>query len=172
MSTKSTQFTAYGVRYRTKQFTAIQGLEILSKTEKISPVDVLLNTEVQVDGVWLTLSDPFNINEYVKDATLILPAIAVLNGVVDLVRDYNFGFIGDWSGVKVPKRLTEQSSSVSSNHVSPMVSQIIQDGAATMRELEEYYSLQDAFKLFDVMVAKGLSEALANEAASKKVKRR
>ena len=172
MSTKSNSFTAYGVEYRTRQFTAIKGLEIISKDSAITPVDILENTDVFSDGEWFSLSEPFNINEYVNDATSVLPPMVVMNGVVALVREYNFGFISGWTGVRVPKRLTESGSSVSSNHVSPMVSQIIQDGAATMRELEEYYSLQDAFKLFDVMVAKGLSEALANEAAAKKVKRR
>ncbi|XAO36673.1 hypothetical protein WP1_034 [Pseudomonas phage WP1] len=34
-----------------------------------------------------------------------------------------------------------------------------------MRELEEYYSTQDAFKMIDIITAKSVNEALASEAS-------
>jgi hypothetical protein len=173
VSVKSKSFSCFGVKYRTRQFNAVLGLEIMGAARELHPTDLLSTTDVEISrGEWAGLADGNNINEYVRDAIGFLPSVLALRGLVEVVRDYNFAFVSNWKGVKIPRRLVDGAPSVKSEHVSPMVAQIVQDGAATLRELEEYYSLHDAFKMFDIIVVKGLNNALSNESANAKMKRR
>lgn len=173
MSRKTFEFTAFGIDYRTKAFSAYAGLEMMDKKNEIHPCELLADSEVKnEEGEWKSLGDRDNVNACVKDAVGILPPILVLRGIVDVVYGENFRFVEKWSGLKIPSRFTDQAPSAQSKNINPMLAQIIQDGAATMRELEEYYSMEDAFKMFDVIIAKGLSEALSSEAASIKSRRK
>lgn len=133
---------------------------------------MLSQTSAQhADGSWHLLDSKEAINYLVIDAAGVLAPRIVLNGILSLVNDYNFKFMDGWKSVKVPPRFTEQSASVTSKNVDPMASQLIQDDVASLRELEEYYSLEDAFKMFDTIMVKGVNSALSHEAATKKNKR-
>jgi hypothetical protein len=168
MSRKSTEFDAFGVKYRTKQFPAIRGLELIDDSKNIHPCEILELTEAQdVQGNWHSLAHPDNINRYVRDVIEVLSPLLVLKAVADLVNEYSFGFLLSWKGVKIPARFTDSFRAVVTQNAQPLVSQLVQDKTADIRSLEEYYSLEDAFKMFDIMVAKGVNEALANEAASR-----
>lgn len=71
-----------------------------------------------------------------------------------VVYDFSFGFLKTWKGVKVPRRFISDAKSVSTEYTDPLISQLIQEDYASLRELEEYYSLEDAFRMFDIMTAK------------------
>lgn len=173
MSRQSFEFIAFGASYRSKSFSALQGLEIMDRQDEIHPCDMLSDTEVQDEnGEWKSLGDRNVVNEHVRDCIGIVPPVFVLRGVMGVVYDMNFRFLEKWKGVKIPSRFVDGSATASSKHISPMIAQIISDGAATMRELEEYYSLHDAFKMFDIIMAKGLNEALSSEAANSKSRRK
>ena len=163
--TKTKIFTAFGVQYRTTQFPALPALDMLGDVK--SPMDLLSRTAVKIDGEWMALDSREAINKLVIDRAFVLPPVTVLRGITRLISDYSFSFAREWSGVKIPSRFKTAGEVKSSEHVSPMVSQIMQEGMATMRELEEYYSLEDAFKMFDVLVVKSVNSALSHEAASK-----
>jgi hypothetical protein len=164
--TKTKMFDAFGVQYRVTQFSAVTCMTMLGKD--ISPLEELSGTEVKGPMEWVRLDNREAINEYVVDKANILPPVLVLRGLVRLVHDFSFAFTKDWKGVKIPVRLQGDGEIKNSTHVQPMMAQIMTEKMATLRELEEYYSLEDAFKMFDVIVAKSINTALAHEAAGKR----
>lgn len=167
---KTTTFDAFGMKYKTEQFSAIQGLELIADdSAAIHPCKLLAKTQIYTkDGIWADLSNQTILNDNVNDLANILPPRIVLNGIVSLVHDFNFQFLANWKGVKVPSRFIDGAQALSSQNLEPMAAQLIQDGAASLRELEEYYSLEDAFKMFDTIMVKGVNQALSQEAAMKK----
>ncbi len=171
MSTRSKEFSMMGVAYRTTQFPAMPALELMKKQEELHPCEMLGNTFAKQGENWLPLSDPDNINELVVDKAGILAPRLVLNALLSIVNEFNFEFMYTWKGAKIPRRFIDDANSVASNHVDPMIAQLLQNDCATLRELEEYYSLEDAFKMFDVMVVKGINSALSQEHASKNSKK-
>jgi hypothetical protein len=169
---KTTEFSAFGRKYRTRQFPATQGFAVINMGVSDAPPVVLLqHTEsLGADGKWYSLSVGTNIDALVFDAGGLLAPRAALAGVMNLVYEFSFKFLETWKGVRVPSRFQEGGSILSSSSVEPMISSLIQQETATLRELEEYYSLEDAFIMFDIMTAKAVNESLAYEAASKKSK--
>jgi hypothetical protein len=168
MARKSREFSAFGVKYRTTQFAAMRGLELIDEHKNVHPCEMLELTEVYgPDENWHSLAYEDNVNSYVEDSIGVIPPLLVLKAIADLVNEYSFGFLVGWKGVRIPSRFTDGFRPVTTHHAQPLVSQLVQDKTAELRDLEEYYSLEDAFKMFDIMVAKGVNEALANEAASK-----
>ncbi len=166
-------FDAFGVTYRTQQFSAIEGLAMLAMDKEFANPEVMLSRTFAIVGAReIQLNNRFAINENVKDAAGVIPPLLVLRGLNSIVHDFTFSFLVQWKGMKVPSRVTDPAQSVSSKNMSPMAAQLIQDDAATLRELEEYYSLEDAFKMFDVLTAKGINQALSHEAATSKAKRK
>jgi hypothetical protein len=168
MATKTKHFSMFGVDYKTTQFAAMPALEIMDQAATISPIESLRLTYAMEDGQWVMLDSRDAINRLVIDKAFILAPRLVLQGVLKMVHEFSFGFTGGWKGVKIPSRFTAGGKPKESSHIDPLAAQLIQEDVASLRELEEYYSLEDAFKMFDVMVAKGVNEALANEAATKK----
>jgi hypothetical protein len=166
---KTKEFEAFGRQYRTTQFPAVRALEIMEMKVQ-HPVCVLERTEVKQNGVWTALNSAEAINELVfDDAAIIAPRLA-LNGILSLVGDYSFGFLREWRGAKVPTRFTSGAQSIESKNIDPTIGTLTTEGMATMKELEEYYTLEDAFKMFDALVVKGINAALSQEAAADKAK--
>lgn len=156
------KFVAFGVTYRTTKLSTVEGLELLDLTGIVSPLDTLRATEVLVDGAWVQL-DWEGVNSHVRDAAGAIAPLAVLRALCSLVTEFNFEFLDSWKGVRVPTRFLSDSRTVKSAYSAPLVAQLVSSDAATLRELEEYYSLEDGFKMFDIMVAKGVNDAIANE---------
>jgi hypothetical protein len=171
MATKTKNFDLFGVEYKTTQFPAIPALVIMEKAAHIHPTDNLRHTYVRAKGEWHALDSRDVINECVVDKAFIVAPRLVLQAVLKIVNEFSFGFVSDWKGVKIPSRFTSGVAPRESKYVDPLIAQLLQEDVASMRELEEYYSLEDAFKMFDVMVAKGVNAALAQEAATKNAKR-
>jgi hypothetical protein len=165
-------FKAFGKTYRTKQFDAVKSMAFVDRATDMTPVEILSLTEVHNNAEWVPLDNRETINEHVKDVTGLMNPKHTLSGVCNLVSDYSFGFLKTWEGAKVPTRFTSDAEGVASAAIDPILAQLIQEGAATLRELEEYYSLQDAFTMFDVLVVKGINKALGMEAAEKEAKNR
>lgn len=161
---KSKEFDAFGLKYRTIQFAAVQALDIMDNRHN-DPVSVLSRTEICENGNWVGLDSSSSINDLVRDELgLIAPRLA-LNGILSVVGDFNFGFIRVWRGAKVPSRFTSGAASIDSKNIDPTIGTLITEGLASMKELEEYYSLEDAFKMFDALIVKGINSALSQEAA-------
>jgi hypothetical protein len=169
MATKTKTFEMFGVTYRSRQFAAVRALELAGSTNS-TPLEVLELTEVLVGEDWLTLDSRERANRYVVDRAAVLAPRLVLKGLLKLVGEHSWNVAKGWKGVRVPTRFTAEGQGVAtreSAYVDPIIAALIGADMAKLRELEEYYSLEDALKMFDVMVAKGVNEALANEHAQK-----
>lgn len=171
MARKESDFDMFGINYRTKQFNAVYGLELMDSPVDMTPLQILCDTEVEFNGEWIKLNSAERINLYVKDLANLITPVSVLGSLMGIVSTLNFGFMIDWRGVKVPRQFMSDAKTVETVNSKPLVAQLQQQGTASLRELEEYYSTEDAFKMFDVNVAKGVSEAYANMAAQRAAKR-
>lgn len=169
MATKTVKFEIFGVKYRTKQFAAVRALEVAVDAGR-APLDVLEFTDVLVGEDWVALDSRERVNLYVFDRVGVLSPRMVLKALVDYVVECSCKIAKEWKGVKVPNRFTAEGQGVSpreSAYVDPIIAALLGADMASLKELEEYYSLEDALKMFDVMVAKSVNEALANEVAQK-----
>lgn len=167
---KDVTFPAFGKTYRTKQFDAVMAMTFFGRATDMNPAEILALTEVQDGDKWIKLDSREAINDLIGDITGMMNPKHTLTGVCNLVADFSFGFLKTWQGAKIPSRFTGEVEGINSAAIDPILAQLIQDGAATLRELEEYYSLEDAFTMFDVMVVKGINKALGMEAAEKESK--
>jgi hypothetical protein len=174
MATKTKSFEMFGVSYRSIQFSAVRALEMIA-AQNVSPLEALERTSVLVGEDWVELDSRERVNQYVRDRAELISPHLVLRGLLKTVGDHSCGIAKGWKGVKIPTRFTADGQGLTtrrSAHVDPVVETILQHDAATLRELEEYYSLEDAFKMLDVIVAKGVNDALAQEAAAKNARRK
>lgn len=162
------QFEVFGRKYKVKEFSAVHGMMLLDDANNVHPEDMLSDCKVILDGVEISLNWR-NINAYVIDEAGVIPPLLVLKSVITKVDKFNYGFLSDWKSVKVPGRFRGAQSEIP-KHVPNMFSDLMQNGLATLKELETYYSLRDAFSMFDALVTKTLNEALAQEAAAKAAK--
>ncbi len=172
MSKKTKTFDIFGVQYRTVQFSAARGMEFIGAQVDSHPCDFLSETQVKLfNGAWAVLdADSINLN-VIDKASIVAPRL-VLEGLLSVVREFNFGFLSEWKSTRVPSRFVESGGAVTSQYTEPLLAQLIQDDVAKMRDLEEYYSLEDAFRMFDILLVKGINQALSNEASVKRSKQR
>lgn len=169
MAMKEIEFEIFGLKYKSRQFSAINGLSILDGLATIHPELLLRQTYIDSDGVWTPL-DKENINHLVKDfANAISPRLA-LKVLMSYVSDLNFGFLDNWQRIQVPARFISGAKTVAPSGIEPIISTLVQDGVASLRELEEYYSLEDAYRLFDVIMSKAVNQLLGQEEAEREAK--
>jgi hypothetical protein len=172
MSRKTKEFDVFGVQYRTTQFSAARAVELMGKMGRVSPLESLAGTEAMYKGAWEPLTTRAGINRTVIDAAGIVCPTTVLKAVVRVVTEFNFAFLDSWKGVQIPTRFLNGTESRDSRNIDPLLSALLQNEQASLKELQEYYSLEDAFTLYDVIVSKSVNTALANEAAQKEAKAR
>ena len=167
---KTKEFELFGIIYETTNMPAVEAFELIDYIAIASPMEVLKYTSaVKYDGSKRLLTKD-NIDAEVKDSIGLAPAKSVLNAVMEIVIDFNFGFLKDWKGVKIPNRFVADSKSEKSTYMEPIIAQLITANLATYQELENYYSLFDAFSMFDALLVKSVNEAYANEAAAAEAK--
>ena len=170
MTRKTENFEFFGNKFRIKQFAAVRGMEILEK-ENLDPTEVLECTEVRTEnGDWVLLDNDDDINKYVKDVINHIPPLNVMKILMSEVRLFNFRFLDGWAPVRIPSRFQSDAKSISSAYTQPIIANLMSEDYATLRELEEYYSLEDAFKMFNVMLTKAVNTALSHEAAEQKAR--
>lgn len=167
---KTKQFELFGIVYETLQMPAVEAFDLIDYISIASPMEILKYTSsVKYDESKRLLTKE-NIDAEVKDSIGLAPAKSVLNAVMEIVIDYNFGFLKEWKGVKIPNRFVSDSKSEKSTYMEPIIAQLITTNLATYHELETYYSLADAFSMFDALLVKSVNEAYANEAAAAEAK--
>lgn len=166
-------FVAFGQTYKVKQFSAAEGFGFLMMGKLESVLDlpvltVLRHTGVKVNGEWLALDSRAAINEHVKDAAVgAMSPSNVLLFVLEEVYQFSMGFFKDWKPVSIPRRFTSAAVDyIESKTVHPIMSYLIEKKHATLREMEEYYSMADAFMLNDQGTRQDLNACLAQEAAA------
>jgi hypothetical protein len=165
-------FEMFGMHYKTTQFAACEAFAMMGRLRDLHPCEILANTSIIIASGDRRLADADAIDHLVKDSMGHIPPRIVLNALMAIVSEYNFDFLGGWKPVRVPPRFMSDAKSVESSNADPIVAQLVQENVATLKELEEYYSLKDAFQMFDILMAKGVNAALSHEAATKKAARR
>lgn len=174
MAMKSKVFESFGVRYRITQMSAAAAFAVfIAPNSDPNPIDALAGMEVQ-DGEngWIPLNDEMSVNTLVRDTRTIVKPRLVLNGLIKVAFDYNCGFLKDRKRIKVPSYLRSVSNEHDTGDEDPVLSALIAEDKATLRELEEYYSLEDAFRIYDVSFRDKLVKAKAQHAAMKEAQKR
>lgn len=155
-----------GKNYRTKHYSAAQAVEILFADGDTPPEEALGLTEIQLsNGSWAALDTADAINSLLVDEHQITSPRSLLNIALSKVSRINFGFLNDWQSVNMPRRFASNVDSIQSDNISPLLGQLVSSGTATLKELEEYYSLQDVFVMLDALTVKAVNEALTHEEA-------
>lgn len=165
---KTIEFDLFGNMYRVKEFAAAYGVEVLCAADgnPSHPITVLQCCHVWNGNEWIPLDSRQTINALVTDAAKMTQPAQVLEQLIARVYQFNFDFLQSWKPVHVPRRLmTELPKDMEDPRIDPVISLIAMADKATMRELEEYYSTRDAFKMYDMIAIDGLNKALGTEAA-------
>lgn len=81
--------------------------------------------------------------------------------------EYNYGFLRTWKPQQIPAAMAATYFVAESNHVDAIVSALVSNELATYKELRDEYSLEEAFKLLDVLSVKRINEFRAQEAAKR-----
>jgi len=164
---KIKEFEIFGVKYTSQQFSAMEGIEISSAMDKMDPLRILSLTSV-IDGKNIyPLKDGAAINKYVVDKAEVLPPPIVLKGLIKFISDFNFGFLTNWKSISIPSRFRSDSKTVQSENIDPVVSQLLQNDCCSLKDLEQYYSLRDAYIMFDIIIAKSVNSQYAIEDSKK-----
>jgi hypothetical protein len=161
---KTKEFMVFGNKYRITQLAAAVAFDRISKgSDDFFP---LLETAT-IDGVRLDTKEA--INEKVKDSLDFIKPRLVLSSLVDVINDFNFGFFDKRKPPKLPNYMRSTSEDVPRHSdESPVIGLLVAEGKATLRELEEYYSLEDAFRLYDIIFIDKLNQAEVQYAISSK----
>jgi 5,10-methylenetetrahydrofolate reductase len=142
--------------------------------ESESPIVLLKDTCIKLKDELIPLDNREAINEYVRDVLDLITGHRVLAGILGLVNEFNFEFLNNWHPIHIPSRLcsTVIEHDKGSFDDDPIMSLLVSNQYATMKELEEYYSLEDAFRMYDILVESNLSKALTTESVYKESKRK
>ncbi|MFX1674389.1 hypothetical protein PWR63_19330 [Paraburkholderia sp. A2WS-5] len=162
-------FSAFGVDYRTRHFAAYGAVGMFGRLDEIHPTELLALTEVRDGEEWHSLGSPQNIDRYVRDVLGIVRPHEVLAALMSLVKQYNFGF--KVAKVNVPHRFrskTEEKDDPGGMH--PVLSWLYTEKQASWRELQEDYTLEDAFRMHRELLKSKVKAALESEAAQKEAK--
>jgi hypothetical protein len=165
---KTIEFDLFGNMYRLKEFAAADGVEILCAADgnPSHPLVVLQCCDVWTGEQWIPLDNRHNVNTLVTDAMKMTQPAQVLDQLIARIYQFNFDFLQGWKPINVPRRLmADLPKDIEAPRIDPVISLIAMADKATMRELEEYYSTRDAFKMYDMIAVDSLNKALGTEAA-------
>lgn len=164
---KTAALNVYGVKYMAKQLAAADAFEWMTTPDDEESMMVILRS-VSIDGV--PLDSAAVVNDKVRDPINVMRPRLVLKELLRIVGKFNFGFLDERKQVKVPTYLKSDTEARLVEGESPIMGVLISENRASLRELEEYYSMEDAFRLYDIVFIDKLNAAEANHAAYKKRK--
>jgi hypothetical protein len=76
-------------------------------------------------------------------------------------------FFSKWESIRFPRWDNEQAPRTNYKNIDSFFAIIISSGKATLKELKESYSLEDAYILWEVITVTKYNEFLAIEEANK-----
>ena len=80
-------------------------------------------------------------------------------------------FFSEWQDLKFPRWDNREIAYLDYKNVDPLIGSIICEGKATLKELQEEYSLEDAYLLWECIMISKSNEYLAYKHAEKKAAR-
>lgn len=171
MARKLKEFEVFGMKFRTLQVGAVTAFEEVNRTARLDPMTVLPMIEVLDEHEhWVALDSKQRSNQYLRERTGFVPAHVVLESVLAAWSEVNIGFLRDWTPIKVPSYLRSEREPRQARGIDPILASIINAKQASLKDLEEYYTAEDAIRLFDVNMAAKLDEAQAQYEAHKEAK--
>ena len=81
-------------------------------------------------------------------------------------------FFSKWASLDFLKRYRPEYPTVDYQNVDEFIAAIIADGKATLHELKTIYTLEDSFKLWEIIAVTKYNEYLAIEYAKKQGEKR
>lgn len=169
---KTKMFESFGVRYQVAQMSAAKAFAVfLAQGADPEPLEALAGMFVlDSERGAVPLNDEMSVNTFVRDTRTIVKPRLVLNGLIAVAFDFNCGFLKSRKHIRVPSYLRSKSEPQESEGEDPVLSVLIAEDKATLRELEEHYSLADAFRIYDIYFRDKLNKAEAQHAAIQEAK--
>src|SRR6266702_6543842 len=103
MARETKEVSAFGVRYRITQMPAAEAFRLMVAGDSARPLDILAGVSVHSEGAggWVPLDSGATIDTYVRDNINVMQPRFVLNGLMGVVTDFNWGFIKERKSVRV-----------------------------------------------------------------------
>jgi len=140
--------TVAGSQWRFTKLSAVTAREI--------DEGIIFSVEARVGSVWVKLDDPDLVNKHV-------PNWEVLMELESVALEYNFGFLDSWRPARLPAKMLANYTPMECRHIDGLFSSLISANLATLNELKTVYSLEEAFKLLEVLTVSKVNEFLATE---------
>ncbi|AAT37734.2 gp15' E', partial [Burkholderia phage BcepB1A] len=80
-------------------------------------------------------------------------------------------FFRERQSVRFPRFAGGEGPSIDHVNVDGFIACIVEEGLATLRELQTVYCLEDALDMWEIIMVKRTNERLASEAADKRSRR-
>lgn len=149
------------MQFKFKVIPAIKARELLAAMD--GDLSILRQyIAVEIDGKWIDLDNDKLVEVYV-------PNWEVLSLAEQEVYELNFGFLAHWKPHAVPDEMKATKYVVAeSKNVDPSISALVANGMATYIELRDSLSLEEMFKLLDILTVKRINEYRSQKAANSK----
>jgi hypothetical protein len=165
-------FEVFGIRLRGMQLGAVDAFALMAGDQEPDPMDLLPVLEVYAgERGWVHLDTREEVNAQIRGRTFLDNAHVILDAIIAQWSGMNVGGLASWKPIKVPSYLRGDAPTRSAPGLDPIIQSLVNSGKATLRELEEYYTLEDALKLFDTHMANAVNEADSRYRAAKDSKR-
>jgi len=166
MSRKTVKFELAHKDFKTTQFSAFHSYEMIFG-EELSPEEVLKDTYMLLsDGNWARLDENSTISALIFHPERVESPLSTLTRLMEKVKEVSCVCMYKWESVKVPKRFISSASTVESPRGMPILSTLFTEKLATLHELQEFYSLDDALRMYDDFTVQNINKALQQEKAT------
>jgi hypothetical protein len=141
-----------GVRYTIRKLPAVAAKTIIDNKD-----DLAVLSSVEVRGI------PLDNEELIDE---LLPDWEVMGELIDIAAHYNFSFLEGWRPIRFPASMAGNYNASECRYIDPIFSTLISSSSATLLELKQDYSLEEAFQLLEVLTVARVNEYKAREASS------
>lgn len=143
-----------GKTWRFEKIPAVLAKDLLDK----EVFDLRQYISARYNGSWTPLDNDEFINEVVPDWEVLVKLDNEIYG-------FNYGFLKIWKPTRVPSKMQSPVTAIECKHVDSLFSTLISNNIATYLELKTVYSLEDAFKLLEVLTVSKINEFNSYEAS-------
>jgi hypothetical protein len=172
MSRKTIKFELAHKDFKTTQMSAFHSYEMLFGKEEWAPEGILSDTYVREGSDWARLDSNEEISRLIFHPLGLESPLSVLMRLIEKVKGISCSAMYRWESVKIPKRFLSSASTVESPRGMPILSTLFTEKLATLHALQEFYSLDDALRMYDDYTVQNINKALQNEKAMAEAKRR
>jgi hypothetical protein len=166
MSRKTVKFELGHRNFKSKQLSAFHAYEVLFGNDgDVSPEELLQDTYIEAGSGWIRLDSEDIINEHIFHPANLESPLSMLTRLMDKIRRESCGCMYEWNHVKVPRRFLSDAATVESPRGMPILSTLYTEKLATLQELQDFYSLDDALRMYDDFTVQNINKALSQEKA-------